>query len=138
MAEFKARVGKYVELHKKLATGPAEQKKDSTPAELDVAKAALTARLQMARAGARHGDIFTPEVRMAFRRLLAPGLKGEDGRDAQAIIRDDAPSGDRCHSRSTRSIPRVSRCRACQRKLLLTLPRSTRPSSTEWSASTCC
>jgi len=43
------------------------------------------------RADARPGDVFVPEVRTVSRRLLASELKGEDGRDAKAILKDDAP-----------------------------------------------
>ena len=31
-------------------------------------------------------------MRTAFRQLLAPELKGEDGRDAKEILKDDAPA----------------------------------------------
>ena len=53
---------------------------------------AVAAKIQAARAGAKQGDIFTAEMRPVFRRLLAPELKGEEGRDAKAIIKDDAPA----------------------------------------------
>jgi len=82
MAEFKARVDKYADLHKQLAKGAATQKETSDPAQINAAKAALAAKVQAARADAKQGDIFTPAIRPVFRRLLAPELKGEDGRDA--------------------------------------------------------
>jgi hypothetical protein len=37
--------------------------------------------------------VFTPAVRDSFRKLLSPPLKGEDGRDAKKILKDDAPAG---------------------------------------------
>jgi hypothetical protein len=92
MAEFKMRVEKYAELHKDLARGEARQKDGSDPARINAAKAALAEKLMKARAGARQGDIFFPEARPVFRRLLAPELKGEEGRDAKAILKDDAPA----------------------------------------------
>jgi hypothetical protein len=92
MADFKARVEKYAELHKDLAKGAAKQKEDTSAERIDAQKTALAAKIQAARAGAKQGDIFTPEMRPVFRRLLAPELKGEDGRDAKAIIKDDAPA----------------------------------------------
>jgi len=91
MAEFKSRVDKYAELHKDLAKGAAKQKDERTAEEVSRQKAALAEKIQAARTGAKQGDIFTPEMRPVFRRLLAPELKGEDGRDAKAIIKDDAP-----------------------------------------------
>ena len=92
LADFNKRVEEYADLHKQLAKGNAEQKETADPAKLNAAQAALAAKIQSARANAKHGDIFTPEVRPVFRRLLAPELKGEDGRDAKAILKDDAPA----------------------------------------------
>lgn len=92
MAEFKARVEKYADLHKDLAKGSAKQKDDVSAQQVDAQKTALTAKIQAARAGAKQGDIFFPEIRPVFRRLLAPELKGADGRDAKAVLKDDAPA----------------------------------------------
>ena len=92
LADFNKRVEQYADLHKQLAKGNAAQKETADAAKLNAAQAALTARIQSARANAKHGDMFTPEVRPVFRRLLAPELKGEDGRDAKAILKDDAPA----------------------------------------------
>jgi hypothetical protein len=92
MADFKSRVEKYAELNKDLAKGSAKQKDDTTAVQIDKQKAALTEKVQAARAGAKQGDIFSAEMRPVFRKLLAPELKGEDGRDAKAIIKDDAPA----------------------------------------------
>ena len=92
MADFKTRVESYAALHKRLAKGPAAQKKNANPDKLTAQKTTLAARIQAARADAKHGDIFTPEVRETFRRLLAPGLKGAGGRDTKAVIKDDAPA----------------------------------------------
>jgi hypothetical protein len=92
MAEFKARVDAYADLHKRLATGDAKQKETDDPAKLNARTDALTAKVQAARVDAKHGDIFTPEIRPVFRRLLAPKLKGADGRDVKAVIKDDAPA----------------------------------------------
>jgi len=92
MAEFKARVDAYADLHKRLATGDAKQKETDDPAKLNARTDALTAKVQAARVDAKHGDIFTPEIRPVFRRLLAPKLKGADGRDVKAVLKDDSPA----------------------------------------------
>ena len=92
MVDFKGRVEAYAELHRKLAKGDAEQTKKSTPTEITAAKAALAVKMKAARAGAKQGDIFSPSIRPVFRRLLAPELKGEAGRDAKAVLKDDAPA----------------------------------------------
>jgi hypothetical protein len=92
MADFMTRVEKYAELHKDLAKGSAKQKEDTNPEQINAQKKALAAKIQAARADSKQGEIFTPEIRQAFRRLLAPEVKGEDGRDAKAILKDDAPA----------------------------------------------
>jgi hypothetical protein len=92
LTEFKARVDQYIALHKKLAKGDSAQRETPDPARINEAKIALTAKVREARARARQGDVFTPAVRPVFRRLLAPQLKGEQGRDAKAILKDDAPA----------------------------------------------
>ena len=92
MAEFKMRVDAYADLHQQLAKGDAKPKESADPARINASKATLAAKIKAARATAKQGDIFTPTIRPVFRRLLAPELKGEDGRDAKAILKDDAPA----------------------------------------------
>jgi hypothetical protein len=91
MADFKGRVEGYVELHKQLAKGDAKLEKNSDPVQITNAKAALAAKIQAARKNAKPGDFLTAEMRPVFRRLLAPELKGEEGRDTKAVLKDDAP-----------------------------------------------
>jgi len=92
IADFKIRVDAYADLHHQLAMGDAKPKDSTDPATLNKTKAALTAKIQQARATAKQGDVFLPAIRPVFRRLLSPELKGEDGRDAKAILKDDAPA----------------------------------------------
>jgi hypothetical protein len=122
MADFKARVEKYADLHKDLAKGDAKQKENASAAQVDVQKAALTAKIQAARANARQGDIFTPEMRPIFRRLLAPELKGEDGRDAKAIIKDDAPAAGTVAFKVNAKYPEGQPTPTMPTNLLLNLP----------------
>jgi len=91
LADFQRRVDAYAGLHKELAKGSAKQRETSDPAKIDKAETALAGKVQAARSEAKQGDIFTPAVQPVFRRLLAPELKGSDGRDTKAIIADDAP-----------------------------------------------
>lgn len=91
LADFQQRVNAYAELHKELARGSAKLRETSDPAKIDKAETALGAKVQSARSQAKQGDMFTPAVQPVFRRLLAPELKGPDGRDTKAILADDAP-----------------------------------------------
>jgi hypothetical protein len=122
MAEFKARVDKYAELHERLARGAADQKETAKPAEIDAAKKALAAKIRAARADARQGDIFTPDIRPVFRRLLAPELKGEDGRDTKAVLKDDAPAPGTVPFKVNAPYPQDQPTPTVPANLLLTLP----------------
>ena len=122
MAEFKARVDKYADLHKQLAKGAATQKETSDPAQINAAKTALAAKVQAARADAKQGDIFTPAIRPVFRRLLAPELKGEDGRDTKAVLKDDAPAPGTVPFRVNAKYPESQPLPSVPANLLLTLP----------------
>jgi len=127
MAEFKARVDKYAKLHKDLARGEARQKDDSQPARINAAKAALAEKLIKARAGASQGDIFFPEARAVFRKLLAPELKGEEGRDAKAILKDDAPAPGTVPFKVNAKYPENQPLPTVPAPLLLTLPQLPEP-----------
>jgi hypothetical protein len=122
MAEFTARVGDYAELHRKLATGDAKLKETADPAQIALAQRELAAKVQAARAGARHGDIFTPAVRPVFRRLLAPELKGEEGRDVKEVLRDDAPAPGTVPFKVNARYPEGQPLPTVPASLLLTLP----------------
>lgn len=123
MADFHSRVEKYAALHKDLAKGAAEQKNDRTPEQINEQKIALAARIQTARATARQGDIFAPESRPVFRKLLAPEMKGEDGRDAKAIIKDDAPAPGTVSFKVNAKYPENQPKPTMPANLLLNLPR---------------
>jgi len=122
MADFKGRVEGYAELHRQLAKGSAEQEKNSTATEIQAAKAALVTKVQAARANAKQGDFFTPAIRPVFRRLLAPELKGEDGRDAKAVLKDDAPAPGSVPFKVNAKYPENQPLPSVPANLLLALP----------------
>jgi hypothetical protein len=69
MADFSARVSAYVELRDELRKGtPALAVGD--PAQVRHAVDALAARIRVARADARRGDIFTPTISREFKKVL--------------------------------------------------------------------
>jgi len=89
LADFKTRVDKYVELRKKADDSAPPLKKTEDPAKIREAQQALVERIGAARAGTKQGDIFTPEITTAFRRLLHPEMK-EAG--TKAAMKDDQPA----------------------------------------------
>src|SRR5438270_587763 len=91
LQDFKDRINKYLDLRKHAAKDAPPLKPTTDPAQITAAQTALADQIRAARADAKAGDIFTPEIRDKFRRLLYPELKGEDGRDVKQILKDDAP-----------------------------------------------
>ena len=92
LADFKSRIDAYMKLRKEAVKDAPRLKETKDPAKISAAQDAMSFHIRAARANATHGDIFTPEITAQFRRMLSPELKGDDGRDAKAIIKDDAPT----------------------------------------------
>jgi hypothetical protein len=122
LAEFKARVDEYAEMYKTLAKGDAKPQETADPAKLTATKAALAARVRATRVNAKQGDIFTPAVRPVFRHLLAPELKGEEGRDTKAILKDDAPAAGAVPFKVNAKYPENQPLPTVPANLLLSLP----------------
>jgi hypothetical protein len=122
MAEFKSRVDAYAELNERLAKGNAEPRETADPAKLNAVSATLAARIQAERKDAKQGDIFTPAIRPVFRKLLAPELKGEEGREAQAALKDDAPAPGKVPFKVNAKYPDGQPLPTVPANLLLTLP----------------
>ena len=73
-----------------------------------------------------------------FRRLLAPELKGEDGRDAKAVLKDDAPAPGSVPFKVNAKYPENQPRPSVPANLLLKLPLCPSRSNTGSSASICC
>ena len=92
LVDFKKRIDQYMELHKDVEKGSAEQKETNDPARIRKAQVTLAERIRASRKDARPGDIFTPQIRSMFRRLMYPETKGAQGRETKAEIKEDAPA----------------------------------------------
>jgi hypothetical protein len=93
LLDFKSAINAYMELHDKLEKKVPRLKETDDPGAIKASQTALAAELRAARKNAKRGDIFTPAIAAKFRRLMYPELKGEDGADTKAAIKDDAPVG---------------------------------------------
>src|SRR6266446_8098409 len=71
--EFYARVSKYLDLRKKAAGSPPKPTKSAT--KLAESKNAMAEKIQAARADAKQGDIFTPEIPIYILIRFAAPLK---------------------------------------------------------------
>ncbi len=92
MVDFQKRVEEYMKVHNDAEKGSAEQEETNDPAKIRHAQTSLAARLRATRKDARPGEIFTPQVRALFRRLIYPELKGQQGRETKAEIKEDSPA----------------------------------------------
>jgi hypothetical protein len=88
MLDFNERVKAYVDLRKKVDDGAPPLKETEDAGKIKIAQNALATRIMAARAGAKRGDIFTPEIATRFRRLLRPETKDAD---TKKLIADDNP-----------------------------------------------
>ena len=91
--EFKKRIDDYVELRNKLKKRTPRFKETNDPARIQASQEALAEGIRAARKDAKPGDIFSPEIKQLFRRLMYPELKGPEGADAKQAIKEDAPKG---------------------------------------------
>jgi hypothetical protein len=93
IADFQKRVKEYVALHQKLEASLPKLSKEATPQEIDKNQRELGRLVGAARAGAKHGDLFTPAMQAIVRRLLAVQFAGPQGKKLRASIMDENPVG---------------------------------------------
>jgi len=91
VADFDQRVEDYVKLRDKVDEGAAALRETKDPAKIKSAQETLAERLRAARADAKSGSIFTPEIKKHFRALLRPELKGKEGAETKEIIEEENP-----------------------------------------------
>jgi hypothetical protein len=89
LQDFNARVARFVELRKAAQKDSPPMKETKDPVKIKAAQDTLAAKIQAAKADAKHGDIFTPEIQLKFKRMLNPALKGPDGPENRATIKDE-------------------------------------------------
>jgi hypothetical protein len=91
LQDFKQRIDKYMELHKRLEKETPPLKKVDDPAKIHASQQALATAIRAERAGAKQGDIFTPEIADRLRRLIYPEVTGTKGVKTKEVIKEDAP-----------------------------------------------
>ena len=91
LADFHARVQRYVALHRQLE-GPTPTIASSEDwAEIKAEIEALATRIRAARRDARQGDIFTPDIERWFRRKVAECLEGCNTEELLATLNEENP-----------------------------------------------
>jgi hypothetical protein len=91
LADFQKRVQDYLAVHKKLEASLPHLSKEATPQEIDQHERALGKLMQEARAGAKPGDLLTPEMQQVVRRLLRQVFHGTQGKQLLSSIFDENP-----------------------------------------------
>ena len=91
--EFTKRVQVVLDLRKKLESGLPKLPQEATPQQLDANQRRLEAALRSARAGAKQGDIFTPEIQALVRKTVAAVIARPDGKQIKSSVLDENPVG---------------------------------------------
>jgi len=87
--DFVTRVNAYVVIHLQAERAAPKLPQEATPQQIDQTQRAMADRIQVARAGAKRGDIFTPEMTTLVKRILIDALSGPDGARRRSSIMDD-------------------------------------------------
>lgn len=87
LKDFKDRIDAYMKLHDRQEKGKADPRETSSPEKIKATQDELAARIQAARKDAKPGDIFTPEIRELFRRLMYPEMKGPEASETKQAIK---------------------------------------------------
>jgi hypothetical protein len=91
MADFKKRVDAYLDLRQSIASKLPEVKETGDPSKISIREHALGKAIAMARASAKAGDIFGPEMSAHLQRILAEDWKSRSAADRRAIFAEIPP-----------------------------------------------
>jgi hypothetical protein len=118
VADFEQRVKQYLEWREKTVG------KTPTPAnsseKIVAARRELANQVRVARAGAKKGEIFTPEIAEYFRREIAATLNGNHGKEIRSSLRHAEPA--KIELQINQSYPETVPLQSTPPTLLLNLP----------------
>lgn len=89
VAVFVERVDEYVALHRKLEATLPKLPESATPQQIDQNERALGVLIQAARKSARRGDLFTPEMTVFVKNLMAQVFSGPEGQKLRSSVMDE-------------------------------------------------
>jgi hypothetical protein len=123
LRDFQTRIEQYWDVHKKAGKDAPAVKETSEPAKIDAAQEGLAQKIREARKDARAGEIFTPEIRQLFRRLMYPELKGAVAGDTKEAIKEDAPTPGTVTFKVNAAYPENQPLPTVPANILLSLPK---------------
>jgi hypothetical protein len=86
LATFEARVKKYVGLREGIEAKLPRLSRDATPEQIEAHKTLFQERVRAARAGARQGDLFTPEAVAFIRATIKDEFKGRERQELRREV----------------------------------------------------
>jgi hypothetical protein len=87
--DFQSRVSKYYDLRNKLGAG--DTKQTESVQEVKSRQEELAKRVQQQRSTAKHGDIFSDEIRELFKRNLRATYRGKNGTRIETSLSHSEP-----------------------------------------------
>jgi hypothetical protein len=90
IATFEQRVKEYVKLREGLEEKMPKLPEDSKPEQIEAHKATFQNTVRTARAGAKQGDIFTPDIIEYIRLTIRDEFKGQERRELREKVIVDA------------------------------------------------
>lgn len=93
LATMNDRLKAYVELHTKIESALPKLAAEATPVDRDKVQRQFEQEMRKARAGAKQGDLFTPQAQPVIKRLIAAVFDGPEGMKLKASIMDENPVG---------------------------------------------
>jgi hypothetical protein len=86
VAAFERRVKEYSKLRERLEGKMPKLSKDATPEQIDAHKTAFQARVRAARAGAKPGQMFRPDIADFIRATIKDEFKGRDRAELRETV----------------------------------------------------
>ena len=86
VATFEERVKAYVKLREQLEDKAPKVTNDATPEQIEAHQQAFAATVRAARAGAKQGDLFTPDAAAYIRMTIRKEFKGRDRQELRKTI----------------------------------------------------
>jgi hypothetical protein len=117
--DFQAHVSRYVALQKQQAV---PNQPTSSPDKLAQQEQQRAEKVRQARAAARQGDIFTPEIAAYFKKQIATTMRGAHGAKIRASLRHAEPLPN-IHLQVNAKYPQELPLQSTPPTLLMNLPR---------------
>lgn len=121
LADFSRRVSDYVKLRKDADAGVPAMKQSNSTHDIAHREHEVAEKIQHARAQAKQGDLFTPQIADVFKHLISESLKADEGTQIKKSLRHAEPVKN-VSARINRSYPHAVPLQSMPPSLLQNLP----------------